>query len=83
VDAEEDEQFTVTVAFAVILVEEIEPQFRPDGTLSVNAIVPDNPLTMVIVIIDFADEPTFTAAGEVAVTVKSEGVPNVKAAVAW
>jgi hypothetical protein len=32
--------------------------------------------------VDFADEPTLTAEGEVAVIVKSGGVPKVKAAVA-
>jgi len=36
-----------------------------------------------IVSVDVAEEPTFTADGEVAVIVKSEGVPNVKAVVPW
>jgi hypothetical protein len=71
----------VTVPVAVMLVDEIEPQFRPDGALSVNDIVPVNPLIIVIVIVDFADAPTFKAEGEVAVIVKSDGLPKVKAAV--
>jgi hypothetical protein len=36
-----------------------------------------------MVIVDFADKPTFKADGEVAAIVKSGGLPNVKAAVAW
>ncbi len=43
VDADEDEHDTVAVPFVVKLVEEIEPQFSPDGTLSVIVTVPVNP----------------------------------------
>jgi hypothetical protein len=43
VDADEDEHDTVAVPFAVKLVEEIEPQFSPDGTLSVTVTAPVNP----------------------------------------
>lgn len=43
VDADEDEHETVAVPFAVKLVDEIKPQFSPDGTLSVSVTVPVNP----------------------------------------
>jgi len=71
------------VPLLVKLVGEIAPQLNPDGTLSVTVTEPVNPLMRLIVIVDFADEPTFTAEGEVAVIVKSGGVPNVNVAVVW
>jgi hypothetical protein len=43
VDADVDEHETVAVPFAVKLVDEIVPQFSPDGTLSVSVAVPVNP----------------------------------------
>jgi hypothetical protein len=82
VEADEDEQETVAVPFAVKLVGDTAPQFSPVGALSVSVTVPVNPWIRAIVIVDFADDPTFTAEGEVATIVKLGGVPNVKAAVA-
>jgi hypothetical protein len=52
------------------------------GTESVKATVPLNPFEAVRVIVEVADVPAFTAAGEVAAIVKSAGVPKVKVAVA-
>lgn len=49
------------------------------GTVSVRVTVPVKPLTAATVIVDVADVPTVTAAGEVAATVKSV---TVKVAVA-
>ncbi len=58
----------------------IAVQVRPVGNgVSDSAIVPAKPLTAVTVIVDTAEEPAFTAAGEVAVMVKSV---KVKVAVA-
>jgi hypothetical protein len=55
----------------VILVGLIAPQVKPEGTVSVNATVPVKPLTAAIVMVEVAETPTVTAAGEVAVRVKS------------
>jgi hypothetical protein len=55
------------------------PQVRLAGTVSVRLTVPVNPLIAVTVIVEVADVPAWTAAGEVADTVKSV---TVKAAVA-
>ena len=41
------------------------------GTVSVRATVPVNPLMAETVIVEVADTPTLTAAGEVAATLKS------------
>jgi len=49
------------------------------GTVSVRATVPVNPLMAETVIVEVADIPTLTAAGEVAATLKSV---TVKVAVA-
>ena len=49
----------------------IAPQVRLAGTVSVRATVPVNPLTAVMVIVEVADTPALTAAGEVAAIVKS------------
>ncbi len=58
----------------------IAVQVRPAGSgVSDRATVPAKPLTAVTVIVDTAEEPAFTAAGEVAVMVKSV---KVKVAVA-
>jgi hypothetical protein len=51
------------------------------GTESVRATTPVKPLIEVMVIVELADTPTFTAAGEVAVILKSVTV-NV-AVVEW
>jgi hypothetical protein len=55
----------------VTLVGVIAPQVRLAGTVSVRLTVPVKPLTAVTVIVEVADTPAFTAAGEVALTVKS------------
>lgn len=70
---------TVAVPELVTLVGEIAPQVRPDGTVSVRLTVPVNPLTAVMVIVEVADVPTVTAAGDDAAIVKSV---TVKVAVA-
>ena len=57
----------------------IAPQVKLAGTVSVRLTVPVNPLTAATVIVDVADVPTVTAAGEVAEIVKSV---TVKVAVA-
>jgi hypothetical protein len=49
----------------------IAPQERLAGTVSVRVTVPVNPLMAVTVIVDVADTPTLTAAGEVAAIEKS------------
>ena len=49
----------------------IVPQVNPAGTVSVRVTTPAKPLTAVIVVVDVADRPTLTAAGEDAATVKS------------
>jgi len=55
----------------VTLVGLIEPQVRLAGTVSVRLTVPVNPLTAVTVMVEAADVPTVTAAGDVAETAKS------------
>ena len=57
----------------------IAPQVRLAGTVSVKDTVPVKPLTAVMVIVEVAETPAFTAAGDVAVMVKSV---TVKVAVA-
>jgi hypothetical protein len=64
----------------VILVGLIAPQVKPDGTVSVNATVPVKPFTAATVMVEVAETPTVTAAGEVAVIVKSV-IVNVAVAV--
>ena len=49
----------------------IAPQERLVGTVSVRVTVPVNPLIAVTVIVEVADVPAVTAAGEVAATLKS------------
>ena len=49
----------------------IAPQVRFAGTVSVRLTVPANPLTAVTVIVEVADTPALTAAGDVAAIVKS------------
>ena len=57
----------------------IAPQVRLAGTVSVRAMVPVKPLTAVTVIVEVAETPVLTAAGDVAAMVKSL---TVKVAVA-
>ncbi len=64
-------QDTVAVPEFVMLVGVIAPQVRFAGTVSVRATVPVKPLTAVIVIVEVAETPALTAAGEVAAIVKS------------
>jgi hypothetical protein len=65
----------------VTLVGLIVPQVRPDETVPVKLTVPVNPFAAVTVIVAVAEVPTVTAAGEVALIVKSVTV-NV-AVVEW
>jgi hypothetical protein len=69
----------VAVPEFVMLAGVIAPQVRLAGTVSVSETVPVNPLIAVTVIVDVAEVPTVTAAGEVAATEKSV---TVKVAVA-
>jgi hypothetical protein len=74
-------QETVAVPELVTLVGEMAPQVRLAGTVSVNETTPVKPLTAVTVIVEVAETPTLTAAGDVAAIVKSVTV-NV-AVVEW
>jgi hypothetical protein len=47
------------------------PQVKFEGTVSVKEMVPVKPFTAATVIVEVADVPAWTAAGEVADTVKS------------
>jgi len=64
-------QETVAVPEPVTLDGVIAPQVRLAGTVSVSVTVPVNEPIAVTVIVDVADVPAFTAAGEVAVMLKS------------
>src|SRR4029077_5059912 len=64
-------QDRVAVPELVTLVGVIAPQVRLAGTVSVNETVPVNPLTAATVIVEVAETPALTAAGEVAEIVKS------------
>jgi len=55
----------------VMLAGVIAPQVRLAGTVSVRLTVPVKPLTAVTVIVEAAEVPAVTAAGEVAAIVKS------------
>lgn len=71
----------VPVGGTVTLPGVIAPQVRPAGTVSANVTVPVNAPTAATVMVDVADVPTVTEAGDVAVIVKS-AVFTVKVAVA-
>jgi hypothetical protein len=71
----------VPVGGTVTLLGVIAPQVRPAGTVSVRLTVPLKTPTAVTVIVEVADVPTVTAAGEVALIVKSL-LLTVKVAVA-
>jgi hypothetical protein len=62
---------TVAVPELVTLVGVMAPQVRLAGTVSVRLTVPVNPLTAATVIVEVAETPAFTAAGDVAAIVKS------------
>lgn len=64
-------QETVAVPDPVRLVGLIAPQTRPEGTFSVSDTVPAKWFSEVTVMVEVADTPTLTAAGEEAVVVKS------------
>ncbi len=66
-----DEQDTVAVPEPVTLVGVITPQVSPGAGVSVRLTTPAKPLRAVTVIVDVADWPALTAAGELAAIVKS------------
>src|SRR5438874_12031564 len=70
---------TVAVPEPVTVPGVIAPQVRPAGTVSVRVTTPAKPFTAVIVIVEVAEEPAGTDAGDVAAMVKSR---KVKVAVA-
>ena len=65
---------TVAVPELVTLDGVMAPQVRLAGTVSVRVTVPVNPLSAVTVIVEVADVPTVTAAGDVAAMLKSRTV---------
>ena len=71
---------TVAVPEPVTVPGVIAPHVRPAGTVSVRVTTPAKPLTAVTVIVETADEPALTAAGEDAAIVKSTKL-NVAVAV--
>ena len=71
VPAVADEQETVAVPEPVTLVGVIAPQVRPVGGVSVRLTTPAKPFRAVTVIVEVADWPALTAAGEDAAMVKS------------
>jgi hypothetical protein len=75
------ETVAVPVGGTVILLGVIAPQVRLAGTVSVRLTVPLNTPTAVTVMVELAEVPTVTAAGEVADIVKSL-LLTVKVAVA-
>jgi hypothetical protein len=64
-------QAKVAVPELVMLPGVIAPQVRLAGTVSVRLTTPVNPLTAVTVMVEVAEFPTVTAAGDVAAIVKS------------
>lgn len=75
-------QETVALPEPVTLEGVIAPHVRPVGAVSVSVTVPLNPFEAVTVIVEEAEAPALTAAGEVAKIVKSGGAPKVNVAVA-
>ena len=75
------ETVAVAVGGTATLPGVIAPQVRPAGTVSVRVTVPLNTPTAVTVMVELAEVPTVTAAGDVAATVKSL-LLTVKVAVA-
>lgn len=75
-------QDTVAVPEPVTLVGVMAPQVNPAGTVSVRETTELKPPTDVTVIVDEADWPVLTAAGEVAEIVKSCAAVNMNVAVA-
>jgi len=66
-----DLQETVAVPEPVTLVGEITPQVRPACGVSVRLTTPAKPFSAVTVMVEVAEDPAFTAAGEDAARVKS------------
>lgn len=64
-------QERVAVPEPVTLLGVMAPQVRPAGTVSVRLTTPANPFTAVTVIVEVAEDPAGTEAGEAALTVKS------------
>ena len=64
-------QLTVAVPEPATLLGVIAPQVRFAGTVSVRVTVPVNPLIEATVIVDVAEVPTVTAAGDVTAIPKS------------
>ena len=62
---------TVADPDAIMLVGLNDPQARPRGVVMLRVTVPANPLTATTVTVDVGDWPALTAAGDVAVIVKS------------
>lgn len=65
------ERVAVAVGGTVTLPGVIAPQVRLAGTVSVRVTVPEKEPIAATVIVDVADTPALTAAGEVAVMLKS------------
>lgn len=66
-----EEHDTVAVPEPETVLGVIAPHVSPAGTVSVRLTVPENPFTAEIVIVDVAEAPVLTAAGELAAIVKS------------
>ena len=49
----------------------ISPQVKPEGAMSVRATEPVKPFNGVIVMVETAEDPAFTSAGEFAAMIKS------------
>jgi hypothetical protein len=75
-----DEHVRVAVPEPVTVPGVIAPQVKPAGTVSVKLTIPAKPFNAVIVIVEVAEEPAGTEAGELAAIVKSR-VLNVAVAV--
>lgn len=73
---------TVAVPEPVTVPGVIAPQVRPAGGVSVRVTTPANPLSAAIVIVELAEPPVLTEAGEDAEMVKSGAALNVKVALA-
>ena len=69
-----EEHDRVAVPEPVTLDGVIAPQVRPAGTVSVSETTPAKPFTAVTVIVEVAEEPAGTDAGDVAAIVKSRKV---------
>ena len=62
---------TVAVPEPVTVPGVIAPHVNPAGTVSVSVTTPAKPLTAVMVMVETAEDPALTAAGEEAAMVKS------------